>query len=205
MENINELHLVGYGGLGKEIEFLIQSKFPKIKIIPYDDYSQQKGVNKIEKLKEISVPVDCIIAIGDPYDREKVYNTICNNKFIKFPNIILSNFENYNYSKNNTIGKGNLIMPQSIIGFNSRVGDFNLFGVNSGIGHDVNIGNFNFFGPSCFLAGNVRVENNCKFSFGTFVLQKVSITSSINTMPYTTIYKNIKTPGTYYGNPSKKI
>lgn len=205
LQNITELHLVGYGGLGKEIEFLINSKFPKINIIPYDDTLVGEKVKKISILKSISNPISCVIAIGDPKGREAVYNTLKTNNNINFPNIILSQFDSYNFSNKNIIGVGNLIMPQVIIGFNTILGNFNIFGVNSGLGHDVSIGNFNFIGPNCFLAGNVNVANNCKLSFGTFILQKVKLVSSINTMPYTCIYKNIKISGSYHGNPAKII
>jgi acetyltransferase-like isoleucine patch superfamily enzyme len=205
IENISELHMVGYGGLGKEVEFLLNSKFPKLRIIPYDDFSKNENVLKIEALKSIKRPVHCLIAIGDPKGRESVYNVICQNNFISFPNIILSNFENYKYSINNKIGIGNLIMPQTIIGFNCSIGDFNLFGVNSSLGHDVNIDNFNFIGPNSFLAGNVKIGNQCMLSFGTFILQKISLTSFVKTMPYTAVYKNITKQGSYHGNPAKLI
>lgn len=204
-KTISDLHIVGYGGLGKEVIFLLNAKFPHINIIPYDDFSKDKKVLKIEVLKSINQPVDCLIAIGDGELKENIYNLLCKNKNISFPNIILSNFENYNFSDKNKIGIGNLLMPQTIIGYNSNIGNFNLFGVNSGVGHDATIGSFNFIGPNCFLAGNVKIENSCKLSFGTFILQKVSLVSNINTMPYTTIYKNLKIAGSYHGNPSKKI
>ncbi len=205
LDNINEIHLVGYGGLGKEIEFLLNSKFPNIHIIPYDDSIEENGIKKIDYLLNTKNPIFCIIAIGNPLAREKTFNILNNNKHIQFPNVFFTNFDSYNFSKKNIIGVGNIIMPQSIIGFNTIIGNFNLLGVNSGLGHDVAIGNFNFIGPNCFLAGNVKVGNNCKLSFGTFILQKISIVSNVNTMPYTSIYKNIKTEGTYHGNPAKYI
>lgn len=202
---INELHIVGYGGLGKEIEFLLCAKFPNINLFFYDDSVQSKKVFKIETLYSINKPFNCLIAIGDPKVRESVYNNICQNKYISFPNIILSNFENYKYSINNKIGIGNLIMPQTNIGFNCSIGNFNLFGINSNLGHDVKIENFNFIGPNSFLAGNVKIENQCMLSFGTFVLQNISLTSFVNTMPYTAVYRNITKQGSYHGNPAKLI
>lgn len=205
IENLSELHMVGYGGLGKEICFLLHSKYPKLTIIPYDDFTHNEEVFKIETLKSIKRPIHCLIAIGDPKGRESVYNVICQNKFISFPNIILSNFENYQYSNYNKIGIGNLIMPQTIIGFNCSIGNFNLLGVNSSLGHDVKIDNFNFIGPNSFLAGNVKIENQCMLSFGTFVLQKISLISFVKTMPYTAIYRNITKQGSYHGNPAKLI
>jgi acetyltransferase-like isoleucine patch superfamily enzyme len=204
-ENFSELHMIGYGGLGRELEFLIGTKYPKINIIVYDDVVISTNVKKTVELEKIEYPINCLIAIGDPNGKLFVYNKLKKNKHIIFPNIILSNFESYNFSIDNIIGSGNILMPQCVIGYNTIIGDFNLFGVNSGLGHDVKIGNFNFIGPNCFLAGNVNISDNCKLSFGTFVLQKVTLTSNINTMPYTCVYKHLKTAGSYHGNPARII
>lgn len=157
LEDISELHIVGYGGLGKEIEFLINTKYPNINIIIYDDVVNLINVKKIEELKIVSIPINCVIAIGDPIGKMKVFAQLKDNKNISFPNIVLASLDTYLFSKKNVIGVGNLIMPQSLIGFNTKIGDFNLFGVNSGLGHDVIIGNFNFIGPNSFLAGDVKI------------------------------------------------
>jgi acetyltransferase-like isoleucine patch superfamily enzyme len=205
LKDISEIHLIGYGGLGKEIEFLINSKFPHINIIPYDDNSLDYKVKKIEKLKKIQSPISCVIAIADPKAKESIFINLKDQKNINFPNIILASFDTYLFSKKNIIGVGNLIMPQSLLGFNTKIGNFNLFGVNSGLGHDVTIGDFNFIGPNTFLAGDVKIENYCVLSYGTFVLQKISLTSYVKTMPYTAVYKKIIKQGSYQGNPAKLI
>jgi UDP-3-O-[3-hydroxymyristoyl] glucosamine N-acyltransferase len=205
LENLTELHLVGYGGLGREIEFLLNSNYPKLQIFLYDDNSTVLKAKKISELKSINKSICCVITVGDPKVKETLFNLLKDNSNLHFPNIIFAKFDTYKFAICNKIGVGNIIMPQSIIGFNSIIGNFNLFGVNSGVGHDASIGNYNFIGPNCFLAGNVNIENSCKLSFGTFILQKTTLVSNINTMPYTSIYKNLKIPGSYHGNPAKII
>jgi acetyltransferase-like isoleucine patch superfamily enzyme len=205
LNEVSELHIVGYGGLGKEIHFLIESKFPNIKFCFYDDFSKSAGVHPVSEILKLDGIIYCVIAIGDPVGRKKVFKLLENNENIVFPNVILTEFDSYEFSQNNKLGIGNIIMPNAIIGFNCNLGNFNLLGVNSGLGHDVKVGDFNFIGPNSFLAGNVTLANECKLSFGTFALQRISIVSNINTMPYTCIYKNLKKIGTYYGNPAKLI
>ena len=202
IEIMDKLAIIGYGGFGKEIEFLIKCKFPEINLIIYDDYSSEK-VLIIEEIFNVDYNLNCVIAIGDPNSRFNLYNRLKLNTYLIFPNIILSTFNSYPFSKDNLIGEGNIIMPNVTIGINSVIGSHNVLGMNVGLGHDVEIGDYNFIGPNSFLAGSVRIGDNCKLSFGTSFVQKSSIVSETNTMPYTVVYKKLRKSGTYIGNPAK--
>ncbi len=197
------LAIIGYGGFGKELEFLIKCKFPEIKLNIYDDTIISKNVLSIDKILNVDYNLNCVIAIGDPISRLNIYNKLKVNKFLIFPNIIFSDFNSYPFSNEILIGEGNIIMPNVTIGINSVIGSYNVIGMNVGLGHDVEIGDYNFIGPNSFLAGSVKIGNNCKLSFGTSFIQKSGIVSETNTMPYTVIYRKIKKAGTYFGNPAK--
>ena len=190
---MDNLAIIGYGGFGKEIEFLIKCKFPKIKLVIYDDTNTSENILSIDKILNIDYNLNCVIAIGDPNSRLNIYNKLKLNTYLIFPNIIFSTFKSYPFSKDILMGVGNIIMPNVTVGINSVIG----------LGHDVEIGNYNFIGPNSFLAGSVKIGDNCKLSFGTSFMQKSSIVSETNTMPYTVIYRKIKKSGTYIGNPAK--
>lgn len=200
---MDNLAIIGYGGFGKEIEFLIKSKFPRIKLSIYDDINTTENVLPIENILNVDYNLNCVIAIGDPKSRLNIYNKLKINKCIIFPNIIFSTFNSYPFSKDILMGEGNIIMPNVTVGINSVIGSYNVIGMNVGLGHDVEIGDYNFIGPNSFLAGSVKIGDNCKLSFGTSFMQKSSIVSETNTMPYTVIYRKIKKSGTYIGNPAK--
>jgi carbonic anhydrase/acetyltransferase-like protein (isoleucine patch superfamily) len=200
---MDNLAIIGYGGFGKEIEFLIKCKFPKIKLVIYDDTNTSENILSIDKILNIDYNLNCVIAIGDPNSRLNIYNKLKLNTYLIFPNIIFSTFKSYPFSKDILMGVGNIIMPNVTVGINSVIGSHNVIGMNVGLGHDVEIGNYNFIGPNSFLAGSVKIGDNCKLSFGTSFMQKSSIVSETNTMPYTVIYRKIKKSGTYIGNPAK--
>jgi hypothetical protein len=202
---MDNLAIIGYGGFGKEIEFLIKCKFPKIKIVIYDDTNTSENILSIDKILNVDYNLNCVIALGDPNSRLNIYNKLKLNTYLIFPNIIFSTFNSYPFSKNILMGEGNIIMPNVTVGINSVIGSHNVIGMNVGLGHDVEIGDFNFIGPNSFLAGSVKIGDNCKLSFGTSFMQKSSIVSETNTMPYTVIYRRLKKSGTYIGNPAKLI
>ena len=202
---MKSLSIVGYGGFGKEIEYLIRNKFKGIKIDVFDDFDKSINVNPIQNLLNIKVNTNCIIAIGNPVDRMNIHSLLKINSNIIFPNIFFSDFKAYPFSDENQLGIGNIIMPDVMIGFKSKIGSFNLIGSRVTLGHDVELGNYNFLGPNCFLAGSVKVKDNCKFSFGTSFVQRATVTSNINTMPNSVVYKKLKISGTYSGNPCKLI
>jgi hypothetical protein len=200
------IHIVGSGGFGKEISYLINCRFPDHKVFIYDDFDISDNVKPIEDLVcNAEIIGDCILAIGDPEQRRNVYNRIKENLNLNFPNVDLSRNSDYPTSPHNSIGFGNIYMPGSILGYNSQIGSFNILGANVGIGHDVVVGNFNFIGPNSFLAGNVIIGDFCKLSFGTFIMQNGLLGSNIKSMPYTVFYKKYKISGTYFGNPAKSI
>lgn len=206
MFNSNLVHIVGAGGFGMEIAFLIKSQSPGLDYCMYDDSITGQNIKTIETLVFNREMVgDCILAIGDPELRKEVFNRIRQNSNLSFPNVDLSNSMSYPTSIHNSIGIGNIYMPGSIIGYNSQIGSFNILGVNVGIGHNVEIGDFNFLGPNTLLAGNSKIGDFCQLSFGTFIMQNGYLCSSIKSMPYTAFYKKYKLPGTYFGNPAKSI
>lgn len=200
------IHIIGAGGFGMEIAYLIKNRFPGFNYCMYDDSVSGDNIKTIENLVfNQEVVADCILAIGDPEVRRDVFNRIKGNTNLNFPNLDLSNDMNYPTSPHNSIGIGNIYMPGSIIGYNSQLGSFNIIGANVGIGHDVVIGDFNFLGPNSFLAGNSKIGDFCKLSFGTFIMQNGLLCSNIKSMPYTAFYKKYKLSGTYFGNPAKSI
>lgn len=202
----NFVHIVGAGGFGMEISYLLNCRFPYLNFCRYDDNLSGNYTKPIEFLvNNQEIIGDCILAIGDPEQRRNVYNRIKENLNLNFPNIDLSNNTDYPTSPHNSTGVGNIYMPGSILGYNSQIGSFNILGANVGVGHDVVIGDFNFIGPNSFLSGNSKIGDFCKLSFGTFIMQNGLLSSNIKSMPYTVFYKKYKISGTYFGNPAKSI
>jgi UDP-3-O-[3-hydroxymyristoyl] glucosamine N-acyltransferase len=203
------LYIVGAGGLGQEILHLLKhsavSKWDEILLCSDRPGDHGDLVCDTKELFEQKQIFDCIIGIGNCFDRASLHSRIRGIENLRFINIDLSDSQSYPKHESNIIGVGNIIMPNSLIGVKTVIGSFNIIGANSGIGHHTAIGDYNFFGPNSFIAGGVRIGSICSFSFGTGFLQNVSVGSNVNSLPYTVFAKDQTEAGTYSGMPAKKV
>ena len=78
-----------------------------------------------------------------------------------------------------SIGYGNFIDSQSIIGHNSTIGDFNHIGVNVIVNGDCNIGNRNYIHPSTVIGKGITIGDDCVIGAGSVVLRNVPSGSKI--------------------------
>lgn len=62
-----------------------------------------------------------------------------------------------------SMGIGNIVLENAVIGPFCEVGDGNIFKASANIAHHTTIGNFNFFAVNSAVAGKVTVNNNCFF------------------------------------------
>lgn len=120
----------------------------------------------------------------------------------KFPVIIASS--SY-VSKHSKIGKGTIVMHQTMINANVRIGINNIINTKALIEHDTIIGDFNHISTNVVLNGNVIVGNECFVGSNTTFVNGKSIADNIFIGINSVINKNIKEKGFYIGNPIRKV
>lgn len=103
------------------------------------------------------------------------------------------------------IGKGNIILDNSFIGYNSKLGDGNIIWSGTNISHEVDIGDYNYFSPSCAIAGNVNINNNCFFGINSSVVNDVSINDMTLVGAGCCIKNNTNKNDVYVPGESRKI
>lgn len=212
---MNNIAIYGAGGFGKEIAYLIDFINQKKKtwnLIGYfDDQNEKKGnkfnhldvIGGIEDLNQYRESLSIIFSIGNPKVVQNIYDKIYNNNIV-FPNIISPDCI-FLDPKNINLGKGNLIMPQSLISCNVMFGDFNLMNCGVSIGHDSTIGSFNSFMSYSKISGEVNIGDSNYFGACSLVLQQKIIGNNTVIGASSVIMRNTEDEHTYLGNPAVKI
>lgn len=108
-------------------------------------------------------------------------------------------------SKNSTIGKGTVVMPNAVINAGTKVGNHCIINTAAVVEHDCNIGDFVHISPNAALAGNVTVGEGSHIGIGACVIQGVEIGKWATVGAGSVIIKNIPDYATVVGNPGKII
>jgi serine/alanine adding enzyme len=108
-----------------------------------------------------------VIAIGDNYERKKIFLKL--SKYIKdisinviHPSAVISH--------KIIIGSGNFIAPGVIINTDTRIGSYTIINTGATIDHDNCIHDFAQISPGCNLAGDVIVEEGAFLGTGAVVI-----------------------------------
>ena len=208
---MKKIVIIGAGGFGREVEWLIErinENNPTWELIGYVDDNVEIG-KKVGNSKVICNTKELLshsdlsvaIAIGNSKIREKMFDKIKSNTRLSFPNLIDPTV----ICGNNKFGMGNIICARTILTVNIELGDFNIINLNCTLGHDDIIHNFITIYPNVNVSGNVTIENRVEIGTGTQIIQQKNICSDVVIGASAFIVKDITETGTYIGIPAKKL
>jgi len=181
MEICKELVILGAGGFGREVAFIlseINKQSNRYKILGFVDNNtslQGKTINNYSVLGDdswlINYPneINVVVCIGNPKTRKKTVDKFSTKNNIFFPNIIADNVK---YSNSITMGKGCIICFSSILTVNISLGDFVLIMNNSVVGHDTFLDDFATIYPSVTISGNVSIGKYTEIGVGAKIIQQ---------------------------------
>lgn len=210
--------IFGASGFAKEVEWLIfennkKSQEPIIVhkfVVADSEYFLDQKVNGIEVISETiyfnqyhkSEIHNCIIAVGSPVIKKKIFDKIKADTTL-FPNLIhTSVFYDERYSK---FGQGAIICAGVLMTTNIKIGDFVHINLDGTVGHDSTIGDFTTISPGVHVSGKVNMASNCFIGTGANLLENLSIVSNTIIGAGSVVTKSIDESGTYVGIPAKKI
>jgi sugar O-acyltransferase (sialic acid O-acetyltransferase NeuD family) len=201
-----EIIIIGAGGQARSITESVLSNGFYIKYY-VDKYKVGENLFGYQIKKKLLInnnhKVNILIAIADNYKREKIYNNIIEKyKNIIFPNIIDATAKISKFSK---IGKGNMIMVNSLIGANTKVSNFCIINNNVSIDHDCKINKFSSLAPSVIMGGNVKVGLRSAVGIGTVIKNNINIENDSLIGASSYVNKDIKKLTISYGIPAKFI
>lgn len=102
-------------------------------------------------------------------------------------------------------GEGTIVTPNATISCDVTIGNLVFINNGSQIGHDVKIGDYCSIMANVDLGGGVELGNNVFIGSGSTILPGVKIAPNTRIGAGAVVLKSIKTPGTYFGNPAKKV
>ena len=208
---MNNLYIVGAGGLGREIESwfdLFSEDKDNFRIVGYLDdnpnalngfSSNYKVIGRISDY-EFNKNDWVVLAISNPLTKERVYVELFNKvKFYTFisKNVIIGKFVE--------IGEGSIILANSIISTNVKIGKCVIINIGSQIGHDVSIGDFCSLMPNVDLGGGVSLNKKVFVGSNATIIPQVYIADNVKIGAGSIVIRKILKSQTVFGNPAKKI
>jgi len=142
-----------------------------------------------------------VCTIGEPNIKESVTKSILDKGGV-FINLI---HDSAIFFKNISLGTGIIISPNCILSNNCIIGNHTSFNLSCTIGHDVEIGDFCQLNSQCDLTGHVKLGNKVFLGSRVSIIPRVTIPDNCIIGAGSVVFRNIKTAGTYVGNPAKRL
>ncbi|MGX7199932.1 acetyltransferase [Enterococcus nangangensis] len=200
--------LIGAGGLGKEVVFLLE-RLNCYHIVGFLDDGLEKNsiVSGYPVLGDLSFAINLpqntniAICIANPRIKKMCYEKLKNLNF-NFPNII---DKTVLLGKTVELGKGNILFPYTTYTADITLGDFNIVDIHSTIGHDAQIENYNTIYPNANISGRVRIGNEVEIGVGSQILQGLKINSNSTVGAGAVVIADVRSNCIVAGIPAKII
>lgn len=199
---MKQLVIIGASGHGKVIAD-IAKKLGYSEIVFFDDdesVHECGGYPVLGRSSEVgTIEADVIVGIGNAGVRERIQESISNEKLTTLihPDAVIA--------EDVVVGKGTVIMAGAVVNPGARIGKGCIINTCSSVDHDCNVGDYVHIAVGSHLCGTVTVGNSTWVGAGAIVSNNVGICSDCMIGAGAVIVKNIDLAGTYIGNPARKI
>jgi sugar O-acyltransferase (sialic acid O-acetyltransferase NeuD family) len=190
-----KLALFGYGGHAREVASQINNS---IDFFVDDEYSNEytKPISTFNP--EIYM---MMVAVSDPKHREEIVKRLPKKtRYFKFIHPTAEIF-----AKDVEIGEGSFIGAYSILTTNIKIGNHAILNRGNQIGHDTTIGNYFTAMPGAIVSGNVVIGDNVYLGTNSTIIEKKQLSHNIIIGANGVVVKDIVSPGTYVGVPTKLL
>jgi len=204
---MNELLIIGAGSGGRLIaEFIKQQE--NFKILGFLDDDKALQGRKVNGLKVIGTSLNLkkfssssfVVSVGKNMKaRESLFKKAVGAGLIPV-NLIHSSAV---VDKTATIGRGVIILANSVIGPFSRIGDNSFIFSACVIEHDCALSDNVYLSPAVSLAGNVRISKNTFLGINSCVIQGLKIGSNAIVGAGSVVLKNIADNSVVCGVPAR--
>lgn len=198
--------IIGAGGHARSVIALLQSNDFVVERIydnSFDSASMKEyilGVPVEGRLKTIAEKDCLVLAVGDNQKRAALYFQYKSQIYEQ--NIVHSTVL---IEKEATLQNANLVFPRVFINACTVIGENNIINSGAIIEHESIIGSHNHLSVHATLCGRVQIGNSCFIGAGAVVKDKVRITDNVIVGAGGVVVRDITIPGTYVGNPVRKI
>lgn len=197
--------IIGASGHGKVIADIIVNSNDKVLgfLDDADDVQGKKiiGFPVLGKIADYDNYRDCefVIAIGNPYIREKISNELPVKWYTAIhPTAVISSLDV-------EIGEGTVIMANAVVNPSARIGKHCIINTGAIVEHDNILEDYVHISPNATLAGVVTIGKSTHIGASACTKQVINIASDCVIGAGSVIVKDITDSGTYVGVPVKKI
>lgn len=143
------------------------------------------------------------IAVGDNAMRERIYNElIAKYPSLHFPTLIHQSATVCLFS---SIGYGTVVMPNAVIGPNTKVGKFCLINTQASIDHDCVMLDYSSLAPSSVTGGTVQIGIRSALSIGATIKHGLKIGNDCVVGANSYLNKDLPNNQVAYGTPAKQV
>lgn len=200
-----EIAIIGAGGHTRSLLNLINQNDFNILGIFDDNYSPFSnefinGHKLCGNLENVPSDVKVVLSIGNNQNRFK--------NFIKFgEKVIERNLVHVNVIIQGgvNIGASNQIFSGVYINSNTKIGFNNILNTHCILEHEVTIGNHNHISVGAICCGRSKIGDRCFIGASAVLVDNISICDDVVIGANSVVIHNIFEPGTYVGNPVRKI
>lgn len=104
-----------------------------------------------------------------------------------------------------SLGAGTAVLDGVVVNSGTKIGRGCILNTRSTVEHDCLVGENVHIAPGVTLSGGVTIGDNCMVGIGANVIQSISICGGCLIGAGAVIVRDVTEPGTYVGNPAKRI
>ena len=177
---MKDIVIIGAGGFGKEVAWLIEQinqKSPTWNLLGFVDDGIKTGtfINRYPILGEINYlegqSINLVCSISHPQTRHKIITNLENTK----NNFVTLIHPDIDLSPTVSIGEGSIICEGAKFTVNISIGKHVIIYHNTVICHDSNVGDYTSILPSVNISGNVDLEGFNLVGTGAQIVQNLKI------------------------------
>lgn len=139
--------------------------------------------------------------IGAPNIRIKLYDKIKNLNGVFATGISSS----ASVARSSSIGDGTVIMQHAIVNAEVIVGKNCIINTKALLEHETIVGDHVHISTGVIVNGQCKIGNHCFIGSGSIIGNNVSIAENCIIGAGSVVLKDIKEPGTYFGQPARKF
>lgn len=210
---MEDIVIIGAGGLGRDILWLIERINAKKKVwnvLGFVDDAIPVGtivesypiIGSTQDIVNYPKGLNVVCAIGSAKSRKQVLFSLLNNPNFKFPNLIDPCVL---MSEKIVLGQGNIICASTILTVNIKIEHFCIINLDCTIGHDSIIHSYSTIYPSVNVSGNCVIEAGVELGTGTNIIQGITIGENTIVGAGSVVIRNLPKNCTAVGCPAKPI
>lgn len=214
MEELKKLYIVGAGGFGREVAWLVErinAVNPTWNLVGFlddnetihgkleDEYPVLGGCSYLAGTNE-----ECwvVCAVGSSKVRKKIIEKLHGYANVKFatlidPSVIIS--------KRVSIGEGTIICAGTIVTVDITIGSHVIINLDCTIGHDAVLQDCVTLYPSVNVSGNCTIGECVELGTGMQIIQGRSVVKDTIVGAGAVVVKDIVEAGTYVGVPAGRV